>query len=38
LEIRKGGDSGIPVVVAEPQAPPSQSFVEIAKVLRKTLS
>ncbi|HEY3854355.1 MAG TPA: Mrp/NBP35 family ATP-binding protein [Verrucomicrobiae bacterium] len=37
LEIRKGGDAGVPVVVAEPQTPPSQSFMEIAKVLRKAL-
>ncbi len=37
LEIRRGGDDGVPVVVAEPQAPWAQAFIDIAKTLRKTL-
>jgi ATP-binding protein involved in chromosome partitioning len=37
LEIRKGGDSGLPVVVSAPQAATAQPFIEIAKTLRKVL-
>ncbi len=37
LEIRRGGDDGVPVVVAEPQATWAQAFIDIAKTLRKTL-
>jgi ATP-binding protein involved in chromosome partitioning len=33
LEIRRGGDSGMPVVVSNPQEPPAQSFMNIAKSL-----
>jgi len=38
VEIRRGGDSGVPVVVSEPQAPPAQAFIEIAKGLRMALN
>ena len=34
LEIRRGGDSGLPVVVAAPQDAPAQAFINIAKSLR----
>jgi ATP-binding protein involved in chromosome partitioning len=34
LEIRRGGDSGLPVVVSTPQEPPAQAFINIAKCLR----
>jgi ATP-binding protein involved in chromosome partitioning len=37
VEIRRGGDLGIPVVVSDSQAPSAQPFIEIAKSLRKTL-
>ncbi|HEX3720216.1 MAG TPA: Mrp/NBP35 family ATP-binding protein [Verrucomicrobiae bacterium] len=37
LEIREGGDSGLPVVVSAPQAVAAQPFIEVAKTLRKTL-
>jgi ATP-binding protein involved in chromosome partitioning len=37
LEIRKGGDSGLPVVVSAPQAATAQPFIEVAKTLRKVL-
>ena len=33
LEIRRGGDSGMPVVVSNPQDAPGQSFINIAKSL-----
>jgi ATP-binding protein involved in chromosome partitioning len=38
VEIRRGGDSGVPVVVSESQAPSAQPFIDIAKCLRKTLN
>jgi ATP-binding protein involved in chromosome partitioning len=38
LEIRRGGDSGVPVVVSESQEPPAQAFVKIAKSLIKTFN
>jgi ATP-binding protein involved in chromosome partitioning len=34
LEIRRGGDNGVPVVVSNPQDPPAQAFMEMAKCLR----
>jgi ATP-binding protein involved in chromosome partitioning len=34
LEIRLGGDSGLPVVVSNPQDAPAQAFINIAKSLR----
>src|SRR5947207_1706021 len=34
LDIRVAGDQGVPVVMSEPQAPPAQAFVHIAKQLR----
>jgi ATP-binding protein involved in chromosome partitioning len=37
LEIRMGGDAGVPVVVSQPEAPPGQAFVAIAKGLRLKL-
>jgi ATP-binding protein involved in chromosome partitioning len=36
-EIRQGGDAGIPVVVSDPEKPPGQAFISIAKTLRETL-
>jgi ATP-binding protein involved in chromosome partitioning len=37
VEIRRGGDSGLPVVVADAQSAPAQAFIDIAKALRKAL-
>jgi ATP-binding protein involved in chromosome partitioning len=37
VEIRRGGDAGVPVVISESQAPPAQSFIDIANLLLKTL-
>jgi ATP-binding protein involved in chromosome partitioning len=34
LEIRRGGDTGLPVVVSNPQDAPAQPFINIAKCLR----
>jgi len=34
LEIRQGGDTGLPVVVSNPQGAPAQAFISIAKCLR----
>jgi ATP-binding protein involved in chromosome partitioning len=34
LEIRKGGDLGVPVVVSNPQDAPAQAFINVAKCLR----
>ncbi len=34
LEIRRGGDEGVPVVVSHPQDAPAQAFISIAKCLR----
>jgi ATP-binding protein involved in chromosome partitioning len=36
-EIRLGGDAGLPVVVSQPEAPPGQAFIAIAKALRAKL-
>ncbi|MGD1086964.1 MAG: Mrp/NBP35 family ATP-binding protein [Verrucomicrobiota bacterium] len=36
-EIRMGGDTGVPVVVSQPQAPPGRAFVAIAEGLRGKL-
>jgi len=33
LEIRRGGDAGMPVVVSNPQDAPAQGFISIAKCL-----
>lgn len=35
--IREGGDAGIPVVIAEPQSPAGQAFLQIARALRDSL-
>jgi ATP-binding protein involved in chromosome partitioning len=37
VDIRRGGDSGVPVVVSDPQAPSAQAFIDVAKILHKTL-
>jgi ATP-binding protein involved in chromosome partitioning len=37
VEIRRGGDSGLPVVAADVQSAPAQAFIVIAKALRKAL-
>ncbi len=37
VEIRRGGDCGVPVVVADAQSAPAQVFIEIAKSLRAAL-
>ena len=34
VEIRRGGDAGVPVVASHPQDAPAQAFIEIAKTLR----
>jgi ATP-binding protein involved in chromosome partitioning len=34
LDIRRGGDTGLPVVVSNPQDAPAQAFINIAKCLR----
>jgi ATP-binding protein involved in chromosome partitioning len=34
VEIRQGGDAGVPVVVSNSQKPPAQAFINIAKCLR----
>ncbi|HYG25114.1 MAG TPA: Mrp/NBP35 family ATP-binding protein [Verrucomicrobiae bacterium] len=36
-EIREGGDCGVPVVVASPEAPPAQAFLRIAAALQQRL-
>jgi ATP-binding protein involved in chromosome partitioning len=38
MEIRQGGDSGLPVVVSAPKAPPAQGFITIAEQLRSKLA
>jgi ATP-binding protein involved in chromosome partitioning len=37
MEIREGGDTGVPVVVSAPEKPPGQAFIGIAKALRAKL-
>jgi ATP-binding protein involved in chromosome partitioning len=37
LEIREGGDQGVPVVVSAPNGPAAQVFIQIAASLRKRL-
>jgi len=34
MEIRQGGDTGLPIVATKPQEPPAQAFISIAKCLR----
>jgi ATP-binding protein involved in chromosome partitioning len=36
-EIREGGDSGVPVVVSNPDKPPAEAFLKVAQGLRSTL-
>lgn len=38
MEIREGGDRGLPVVVSDPQAAPAQSFITICEKLREQLA
>src|SRR5260221_6376152 len=33
-EIREGGDRGVPITISNPNSPPGQAFIEIAKALR----
>jgi ATP-binding protein involved in chromosome partitioning len=37
VEIRQGGDAGLPVVASNPQTPFAQPFIEVAKTLRNAL-
>jgi len=37
LKIREGGDTGRPVVAADPQSAPAQPFLRLAETLRKAL-
>jgi ATP-binding protein involved in chromosome partitioning len=37
-EIRAGGDRGLPVVVSDPEKPPGQAFIQIARKLQERLS
>jgi ATP-binding protein involved in chromosome partitioning len=34
-EIREGGDTGLPVVVAAAEKPPGQAFIRVAEALRQ---
>ena len=36
-EIREGGDSGVPITISNPNSPPGQAFIQIAKALREKL-
>ena len=36
-EIREGGDRGVPVTISNPNSPPGQAFIGIAKTLREQL-
>jgi len=38
VEIREGGDRGVPVAVSNPNSPPGQAFMEVAKTLRQILA
>lgn len=37
MDIRIGGDKGVPIVVSDPEKPASQAFIKIAENLRATL-
>jgi ATP-binding protein involved in chromosome partitioning len=37
MEIREGGDSGVPVVAGKPKLPPAQAFIQVAEALRQRL-
>jgi ATP-binding protein involved in chromosome partitioning len=37
LEIREGGDKGVPVVVSHPADPQGKAFIQIAETLRQKL-
>jgi ATP-binding protein involved in chromosome partitioning len=36
-EIREGGDRGVPVTISDPNSPPAQAFIEVARTLHKSL-
>jgi ATP-binding protein involved in chromosome partitioning len=36
-EIREGGDRGVPVTISNPNSPPAQAFIQIAKTLQTAL-
>jgi ATP-binding protein involved in chromosome partitioning len=36
-EIREGGDKGVPVTVSDPNSPPAQAFMDVAKALHEQL-
>jgi len=38
MEIREGGDRGVPVAVSAPDQPAGQAFIQIAKALRQQLA
>lgn len=38
VEIRVGGDQGLPIVVSSPQTAPGQAFIKIAEALKERLS
>ncbi len=37
MEIREGGDSGVPIVVSAPNKPAGEAFIQIAKAVRQKL-
>jgi ATP-binding protein involved in chromosome partitioning len=38
VEIRAGGDKGVPIVVSSPKTPPAAAFIEIAETLRRKMA
>ena len=37
MQIREGGDKGVPVVVSAPNEPPAQAFIKVGEALRQKL-
>ena len=37
MEIRQGGDAGIPIVVSAPNSAPAQAFIKVARTMREKL-
>jgi ATP-binding protein involved in chromosome partitioning len=37
IEIREGGDKGVPIVVSSPQSKPAEAFMAVARGLRARL-
>ena len=37
MEIREGGDSGVPVVVSHPEGAPARAFLQVAEAVRRQL-